>query len=190
MADLIDRDALMKKVCASCSSNDCVPDATDTVYGCVFADAIQDAPAVNRWIPCSEKKPELIDRQVALKKMCGDCKSRYKISHCPCPFGMCHKYESILQVPTIEPERGEWVETEPDEDDRKIGIEFSIKCSRCHDENSHLDFNENHEITGKTFWKSRFCPNCGADMREEGVNNIGARHEELQRLRRIALWKL
>lgn len=73
-----------------------------------------------------------------------------------------------LKQPTIEPEvrHGRWVEIEPDEDDRKIGIEFSIKCSRCHDENSHLDFNENHEITGKTFWKSRFCPNCGADMRE------------------------
>lgn len=74
----------------------------------------------------------------------------------------------IKEAPTIEPKRGEWVETEPDEDDRKIGIEFSIKCSRCHDENSHLDFNENHEITGKTFWKSRFCPNCGAYMREGG----------------------
>jgi len=70
-----------------------------------------------------------------------------------------------LRHPTIEPKRGERMETEPDEDDRKIGIEFSIKCSRCHDENSHLDFNENHEITGKTFWKSRFCPNCGAYMR-------------------------
>jgi hypothetical protein len=57
--------------------------------------------------------------------------------------------EILKSVPTIEPKCGEWVETEPDEDDRKIGIEFSIKCSRCHDENSHLDFNENHEITGK-----------------------------------------
>ena len=76
----------------------------------------------------------------------------------------------VKEAPTIEPEvrHGRWVETEPDEDDRKIGIEFSIKCSRCHDENSHLDFNENHEITGKTFWKSRFCPNCGAYMREGG----------------------
>lgn len=74
--------------------------------------------------------------------------------------------EEIDKQPTIEPEvrHGEWVETEPDEDDRKIGIEFSIKCSRCHDENSHLDFNENHEITGKTFLKSRFCPTCGARM--------------------------
>lgn len=73
----------------------------------------------------------------------------------------------IDAAPTIESEpvrHGRWVETEPDEDDRKIGIEFSIKCSRCHDENSHLDFNENHEITGKTFCKSRFCPNCGALM--------------------------
>ena len=75
--------------------------------------------------------------------------------------------DAIDAAPTIEAEpvrHGRWVETEPDEDDRKIGIEFSIKCSRCHNENSHLDFNEIHEITGKTFWKSRFCPNCGARM--------------------------
>lgn len=109
----IDADALKKKVCGNCSLNDCVPDATDTVYGCDMMSMIDD-------------------------------------------------------MPTIEPEQklGEWVETEPDEDDRKIGIDFSIKCSRCHDENSHLDFNENHEITGKTFWKSRFCPNCGAKMND------------------------
>lgn len=74
---------------------------------------------------------------------------------------------AIDEMPTIDAhpvKRWSWIESEPDEDDRKIGIEFSIKCSRCYDENSHLDFNENHEITGKTFWKSRFCPNCGAKM--------------------------
>lgn len=54
---LIDADALMEKVCGNCQGYDCVPDATDTVYGCMFADAIDDAPTVEaeqvrhgRWI--------------------------------------------------------------------------------------------------------------------------------------------
>ena len=33
--------------------------------------------------------------------------------------------DAIDAAPTIEPKRGEWVETEPDEDDRKIGIPYS-----------------------------------------------------------------
>ena len=110
--------------------------------------------------------PELIDRQALIKDMCNnktDEKCPCYPNCYPCDFSEARRIIDIQ--PTIEPKCGEWMETEPDEDDRKIGIEFSIKCSRCHDENSHLDFNENHEITGKTFWKSRFCPNCEAYMR-------------------------
>lgn len=108
----------------------------------------------------------LIDANALKKKHCDCC-----AASADCMGSGCKIYNArclIAELPTIEPKRGEWVETEPDEDDRKIGIEFSIKCSRCHDENSHLDFNENHEITGKTFWKSRFCPNCGAKMFADG----------------------
>ena len=74
----------------------------------------------------------------------------------------------IKDEPTIDAQpvrSGRWIETEPDEDDRKIGIDLRIECSVCHDENSHLDMDESGEITGKTFWKSKFCPNCGAYMR-------------------------
>ena len=78
--------------------------------------------------------------------------------------------DAIDAAPTIEPKRGEWVETEPDEDDRKIGIEFSIKCSRCHDENSHLDFNENHEITGKTAHPGRGRRGA-APLQQRGAGN-------------------
>lgn len=114
--------------------------------------------------------PELIDREQAGKNIC-----KYCASNAYCKEYDCMVYQGLRDTPTIqieaEPVRhGEWVETEPDEDDSKIGIEFSIKCSRCHDENAHLDFNENHEITGKTFWKSKFCPNCGARM-DGGADN-------------------
>lgn len=107
----------------------------------------------------------------------GDSLKRHVKAECN-PYGKptigfedgCKVLDMIDNEPTIQPEQryAEWVETEPDEEDRKIGIEFSIKCSGCHEENAHLSFNENHEITGKTFWKSRFCPNCGAKMRDRG----------------------
>lgn len=68
--------------------------------------------------------PELIDRQEALKKMCGDCKSGYD-GHCPHPLGMCHEYESILQAPTIE--------SEPVRHGRMIEGRYpnENKCSEC-----------------------------------------------------------
>lgn len=72
MADLIDRDALMEKICAGCPQNDCVPDATDTVYGCMLADTIQDAPAVNRWISVEDALPEL-DTMVIVCYYGSDC---------------------------------------------------------------------------------------------------------------------
>lgn len=93
---------------------------------------------------------QLIDRHALLKNVYDNPPEKARMTQ----GEWCRK--CIYEAPTIEAEPvrcGRWVETEPDEDDRKIGIEFSIKCSRCHDENSHLDFNENHEITGKTFWK-------------------------------------
>lgn len=92
---------------------------------------------------------ELIDRQTALEKMCGDCKSGYD-GHCPHPFGMCHEYESILQVPTIKAKtvrHGRWIMLEP------YGAHHTRrrKCSEC------------GEIKAQEL--TNFCPNCGSDMR-------------------------
>lgn len=86
---------------------------------------------------------ELIDRYAALEKMCNDCKSGYD-GHCPHPFGMCHEYESILQVPTIEPEvrRGHWMFLE-----QKRG--YLWKCSNC---------------KGNFDQQFSYCPHCGAVM--------------------------
>lgn len=126
---------------------------------------------------------ELIDRQAALKKMCETCgycerfEKAMRTTHPDFVTDKCNNYKFLAEQPAVEAEsvrHGRWVETEPDEDDRKIGIEFSIKCSKCHNENSHLDFNEVHEITGKTFWKSRFCPNCGARM-DATDTNVGGK---------------
>lgn len=43
---LIDADALMEKVCENCHENYCIPDATDTVYGCELAESINQMPTV------------------------------------------------------------------------------------------------------------------------------------------------
>lgn len=56
MADLIDRDALMKKICESECGSVCDKECVNS--WCNFYDYIMDAPAVNRWIPCSERLPE------------------------------------------------------------------------------------------------------------------------------------
>ena len=56
---------------------------------------------------------------------------------------------------------GEWIKIQSGDKD----FPESIVCSKCKNENSHLDFNERNEPIGKVFVKSNFCPNCGADMR-------------------------
>lgn len=43
---LIDADALKAKFCNHCDERDCKPDATDTVYGCVIADTIDNMPTI------------------------------------------------------------------------------------------------------------------------------------------------
>lgn len=70
--------------------------------------------------------------------------------------------EEIKKTPlTEEPPKGEWIKIQSGDKD----FPESIVCSKCKNENSHLDFNEHGEPIGKVFVTSKFCPNCGADMR-------------------------
>ena len=62
-----------------------------------------------------------------------------------------------------EREKGEWIKIQSGDKD----FPESIVCSKCKNENSHLDFDEHGEPIGKAFITSKFCPNCGADMRGE-----------------------
>lgn len=60
---LIDGDALKAKFCNHCDERDCKPDATDTVYGCVIADTIDNMPTieaepVDDWINVDDRLPE------------------------------------------------------------------------------------------------------------------------------------
>lgn len=63
--------------------------------------------------------------------------------------------EYIKQMPTIEAEpvrRGRWIR-------RETVLDTECKCSVC----GYKDFVPKHD----NYWfRRKFCPNCGADMRE------------------------
>lgn len=60
MADLIDRDAVLKIYCDDCNSGENKP--CPIPGRCHEYNLIKDAPAVNRWIPCSERLPEVYEK--------------------------------------------------------------------------------------------------------------------------------
>ena len=57
MADLIDRSELRKDFCNMCEAMQ--PEMIDCEKkGCMSMQIIDEQPAINRWIPCSERLPE------------------------------------------------------------------------------------------------------------------------------------
>ncbi len=74
-------------------------------------------------------------------------------------YGYVSAHE-IINAPSVE-NKGEWIKVQSGDKD----FPESIVCSKCGNENSHFDFNEHAEPIGKVFATSKFCPNCGADMR-------------------------
>lgn len=103
---------------------------------------------------------ELIDRQAALKKMCESCgycerfEKAMRTTHPDFVSDKCNNYKFLAEQPAIESQirHGRWIELpkalNPDEN--------PCKCSAC----GHCLSFYNH------YQKSKFCPNCGADMRE------------------------
>ena len=68
-----------------------------------------------------------------------------------------------------EPVRhGRWIEKPPYEDETVKDLEFQIVCSRCDEQNSVIEFDENSVPIGKSFYRTKFCPNCGAKMDMDG----------------------
>lgn len=61
MADLIDRDAVLHDVSTECSNAHEAKYYEAQVALTRAKRIIRDAPAVNRWIPCSERLPETIE---------------------------------------------------------------------------------------------------------------------------------
>lgn len=63
--------------------------------------------------------------------------------------------------------QGEWIEVKPSQSDLEDGIDYREECSICHEPHRHYGFDEYHDIRFATYYKTNFCPNCGADMRGE-----------------------
>ena len=66
-----------------------------------------------------------------------------------------------MAISALSENKGEWIKVHSGDKD----FPESIVCSKCGNENSHFDFNEHAEPIGKVFVTSKFCPNCGADMK-------------------------
>ena len=78
-----------------------------------------------------------------------------------------------MPVADVQPvKRGRWVEKPPYKDEIVKGLEFQIVCSECDEQNCSIEFDECHNPIGKTFYKTSFCPNCGADMRDDVLTTI------------------
>lgn len=66
--------------------------------------------------------------------------------------------------------QGEWIEVKPHQSDLENGIDYRVECSVCHEKNSYFRFDEFSRISEEVFVSSKFCPNCGAEMKK-GENN-------------------
>lgn len=114
--------------------------------------------------------PDFIDKDAFLKDVLPECKypeklisqvERQPIVHID---DMTFKIQNDLQA--AKPSRiveitfvrhGRWIR-------RETVLDTECKCSVC----GYKDFVPKHD----NYWfRRKFCPNCGADMREEGADN-------------------
>ena len=78
--------------------------------------------------------------------------------------------EFIDQIPSADVREnihGEWIKIQSGDKN----FPESIVCSACGGENSYLDFGIGTEPIAKSFVKSKYCPNCGTDMRKTETCN-------------------
>lgn len=104
-------------------------------------------------VPQEEKKQEYIDREAALESICFNCfeHSMEDNNFCGIP---CDDYERISKLPAAdvrEVKRGKWKKQLKANGWNEW---YDCTCSCC-----GTVFND--------FDPSNYCPNCGADMREE-----------------------
>ena len=83
--------------------------------------------------------------------------SREKLKRTLKPFvikkGVMENINDIPSADVRENIHGEWIKIQSGDKD----FPESIVCSKCKNENSHLDFNEHKEPIGKVFVTSKFC---------------------------------
>ena len=100
---------------------------------------------------------EYIERMTAISVACKGCNKEFPNE--PCEPAECYIQQGLFAIPTagvVEVRHGEWVESDiPDE---------KYVCSVCGGACWYYDYQGD-------LAKSRYCPNCGAQMDRKGDNN-------------------
>ncbi len=111
---------------------------------------------------------ELIDRQMSLAEIDDTIAGSLNRSEdVYIDKGLMMARRLIEKMPSIEvvPVRhGRWIAKLPYEDEVVKDLEFQIVCSECDEQNASITFDENSVPIAKTFYRTKFCPNCGARM--------------------------
>ena len=106
----------------------------------------------------AQPSEDCISRQAAIEGLARIAKAKAKSDAQKSMMGRCMFF--VEQLPPVTPQRtkGKWIKIQSGDKD----FPESIVCSRCKNENSHLDFDEHGEPIGKVFVTSKYCPNCGS----------------------------
>ena len=99
-----------------------------------------------------EKLKQILLNDIQKPQSCEDCISREDAIK-QCGFGMTSLLiaDNLRRLPPVTPRpKGKWIQTKDDCDGVNF-YDFSFECSKCGKEQS---------------FKSNYCPNCGAYMRE------------------------
>ena len=120
----------------------------------------EDNEAIDLAIQALEQQPSenCISRQAAIEGLARIAKAKAKSDAQKSMMGRCMFF--VEQLPPVTPQRtkGKWIKIQSGDKD----FPESIVCSRCKNENSHLDFDEHGEPIGKVFVTSKYCPMCGS----------------------------
>ena len=112
---------------------------------------------------------DLISRRAAID----DVEESRRLNHHQGGKEACaHEYEHrhflkiLMELPSAQPEpkKGKWIERECGTEEKEEGWGTVIVCSRC-DFPATTFYSEDCE--SRTQIRTQFCPNCGADMRED-----------------------
>ena len=124
---------------------------------CNFWEGLQKLPPVT---PKQQTYEDAISRQEVLDIIMPYCKD--DDGSVENTGDLRNALDDIESLPPVTPKEktGKWIKTQSGDG----MFPEIIVCSKCNNENSHLDFNEHSEPIGKVFIKSKYCPNCGARM--------------------------
>ena len=110
---------------------------------------------------------EYIEREAAIKSFCDGCIDEEDCHASPHKY-VCAEVETIKAIPAADVRpvvRGKWEDVEVTYVADKTTLPFerisSMRCNQCNRYHTEIYY------YGNPTEMAHFCPNCGADMREE-----------------------